>query len=316
MSKYVAPERIKAARQLDLLSYLQSREPDELVRAGNNVFCLRSHDSLKISNGKWCWWSHGVGGSNALDFLITVRGVDLPHAVEMIESVNCTAPVLPKKQLPQEPRLLKLPPPYRNNQLAVRYLMGRGIQREVMKYCLEHRLVYEEARYHNAVFVGYDETGKPRSACMRGTGPKRFFMDAIGSDKRYSFSVPARSATSTLHLFEGSIDALSYASLKLLKGEDWRAQTLLSQDGVALPRKDGAIAVPMALQHYLDTHPEAQTIVLHYDNDGPGRAAAKALQEQLKQKYNVLDDPPPAGKDVNDTLRQVLHERRCPEQGR
>ena len=316
MSAYVAPERVKAARELDLFSYLQSREPNELVRDGPNAYRLRSHDSLKISNGKWCWWSRGVGGRSALDFLITVRGMDLPHAVEMIEGVHSLLPILPSKPPPQEPKLLKLPPPYRNNQLAVRYLMGRGIQREVMKYCLEHRLVYEEARYHNAVFVGYDETGKPRSACIRGTGPKRFFKDAIGSDKRYSFSVPARSATSTLHLFEGSIDALSYASLLLLKGEDWQAQTLLSQDGVAPPRKDGAIAVPMALQHYLDTHPEAQTIVLHYDNDGPGRAAAQALREQLKQKYNVLDEPPPAGKDVNDTLRQVLHERCCQEQER
>lgn len=315
MSKYVAPERVKAARQLDLLSYLQSREPDELVRAGNNVFCLRSHDSLKISNGKWCWWSHGVGGRSALDFLVTVRGMDLPHAVEMIEGVRCTVPVTPAKPR-QTRKALQLPTPYRNNQLAVRYLMGRGIQRGVLKYCLEQRLIYEEARCHNAVFVGYDETGKPRSACMRGTGPKRFFMDAPGSDKRYSFSIPARSAAPTLHLFEGSIDALSYASLLLLNGEDWRAQTLLSQDGVAPPRKDGAIAIPMALQHYLAAHSETQTIVLHYDNDAPGRAAAQALQEQLKQKYSVLDDPPPCGKDVNDTLRQMLHERRCQEQGR
>ena len=144
MSAYVAPERVKAARELDLFSYLQSREPNELVRDGPNAYRLRSHDSLKISNGKWCWWSRGVGGRSALDFLITVRGMDLPHAVEMIEGVHGLPPILPSKPPPQEPKLLKLPPPYRNNQLAVRYLMGRGIQREVMKYCLEHRLVLKK----------------------------------------------------------------------------------------------------------------------------------------------------------------------------
>ena len=31
-------------------------------------------------------------------------------------------------------------------------------------------MIYESAKYHNAVFVGYDKDGNPRHACMRGTG--------------------------------------------------------------------------------------------------------------------------------------------------
>ncbi len=30
--------------------------------------------SLKISNGKWIWWSRGIGGRSALDYLIKVKG--------------------------------------------------------------------------------------------------------------------------------------------------------------------------------------------------------------------------------------------------
>jgi len=67
---YVTPEQIKSAKRMDLLTYLQHYEPQELVRFSGNVYTTCSHDSLKISNGKWCWWSRGIGGRSALDYLI------------------------------------------------------------------------------------------------------------------------------------------------------------------------------------------------------------------------------------------------------
>ncbi len=51
---------------MDLLSYLQTYEPSNLQRVAGNVYCTREHDSLKISNGKWYWWSRGFGGVSAL----------------------------------------------------------------------------------------------------------------------------------------------------------------------------------------------------------------------------------------------------------
>ena len=69
-SKFVSPEELKHARQCDLLTYLQATQPQELVELRHGVYCLRSHDSLKISNGKWYWWSRGIGGRSALDYLI------------------------------------------------------------------------------------------------------------------------------------------------------------------------------------------------------------------------------------------------------
>ena len=50
---YVPPEAIEKARSVDLLTYLKIYEPYELMRCGNNVYCTKSHDSLKTSNGKW-----------------------------------------------------------------------------------------------------------------------------------------------------------------------------------------------------------------------------------------------------------------------
>lgn len=68
---YIDPEVVAQAKRIDLLTYLQERDPEELVRVSASTWCTREHDSLKISNGKWYWWSRGFGGRSALDYLIT-----------------------------------------------------------------------------------------------------------------------------------------------------------------------------------------------------------------------------------------------------
>ena len=71
---FVSKEEIARARQVDLLIFLKTNEPEELVHLGGEVYCTVEHDSLKISHGKWYWWSRGTGGSTALDYLIKVKG--------------------------------------------------------------------------------------------------------------------------------------------------------------------------------------------------------------------------------------------------
>ena len=57
---YIPPEVVAQAREMDLLPYLRTYEPQELVHFGGSTYCTREHDSLKISNGKWCWFSRGI----------------------------------------------------------------------------------------------------------------------------------------------------------------------------------------------------------------------------------------------------------------
>ena len=45
---YIAPEVITEAKRMDLLTYLRTYEPGELVRYSGNTYCTREHDSLKI----------------------------------------------------------------------------------------------------------------------------------------------------------------------------------------------------------------------------------------------------------------------------
>ena len=77
-------EAIERARQVDLLTYLQTCEPQELVHVSGNVYCTKTHDSLRISNGKWCWFSRGIGGYSALDYLIKVKGIPFALAADLI----------------------------------------------------------------------------------------------------------------------------------------------------------------------------------------------------------------------------------------
>ena len=89
---YIPPDIVAKARETDLLTYLQNYEPQELVHFGGNTYCTREHDSLKISDGKWCWFSRGIGGRSALDYLIKVKGIQFTQAVEIIVGETRTQP--------------------------------------------------------------------------------------------------------------------------------------------------------------------------------------------------------------------------------
>ncbi len=82
----IDPNVLEQARQIDLLSYLRTYEPSNLVKVKGttNVYCTAEHDSLKISNGKWYWWSRGFGGCSALDYLMKVEEYGFVEAVETL----------------------------------------------------------------------------------------------------------------------------------------------------------------------------------------------------------------------------------------
>ena len=58
--RYIAAEDVAKAKEMDLLTYLRNYEPQELVHVSGNTYCTREHDSLRISNGKWCCFSQGM----------------------------------------------------------------------------------------------------------------------------------------------------------------------------------------------------------------------------------------------------------------
>lgn len=305
---YVTTEQIERAKQMDLLTYLQYYEPQELVRFSGNVYSTRTHDSLKISNGKWCWWSRNIGGRSALDYLIKVRGMTFPEAViQIVGQAAISPPVLPRKQEPTELKKLLLPEKNGNNDRVIAYLVGRGIHRTLIDYCIHTKRLYESRDYHNAVFVGFNRQGTPKYATLRGTTNRRYMGEANGSDKHFSFSIPAREESQKLHLFESAIDLLSYGTLELLTGQDWRQDYCLSLAGIYKPKKNIEESTPpTALMQYLKDFSQISEIVLHLDNDVAGRLAAKAIKTIFPSAYIVSDGLPKRGKDYNDYLKIVL----------
>lgn len=223
---YIASEEVAKAKQVDLLTYLQARDPNELVRLNSNTYCTREHDSLKISNGLWYWWSRGFGGKSALDYLIKVKGFSFTEAVEKIlngDFQRSVLPVLPTKDL--TPKVFKLPKAYSNNNRVINYLISRGIHKSIIDYCINEGKLYEEAKYHNAVFVGYDKKGIPKYGTMRGT-IGTYHGDVNNSDKSCSFSYSSKDS-STLYVFEAAIDLLSFATMKLYSFGEWRNDNYL-----------------------------------------------------------------------------------------
>lgn len=301
------PAVIEQARKMDLLSYLQRYEPSNLKRVSGNVYCTKDHDSLKISNGKWYWWSRGIGGVSALDYLIKVRDYGFVEAVEALTGI--TADWKPPAPIPQKDgtKVLLLPEKNANADKVTDYLFGRGIDYSLIQECIAEGIIFESRKYHNAVFVGRDKSGTPKYAALRSTLGSNFKQDASGSDKRYSFRILAREPTDTVHLFEAAIDLLSYATYLKFEGKDYKKENLLSLSGVYQPKKElSESKVPIALITYLKENPNIKTIVLHLDNDKVGRLCTAALKELLQKEYKIVDDPPPVGKDFNDFLLSYL----------
>ena len=141
---YVTPEQITQAKELDLLTYLQRYDPHELVHVSGSTYCTREHDSLKISNGKWNWFSRGIGGKTALDYLIKVQGFSFTQAVEtLVGRAAVLPPISRAAPKPAPPRKLLMPELNSNHDRVLNYLMGRGIHPVVLDYCLEHKLLFE-----------------------------------------------------------------------------------------------------------------------------------------------------------------------------
>lgn len=168
----------------------------------------------------------------------------------------------------------------------------------MIRRCFREGLFYE-ARYHGepvCVFVGKDDAGKAKFACMRSIiGSLK--KDVYGSDKEYSFCYPPHNPGSRhVAVFEAPIDALSHATLQELEGWKWDGYRL-SLGGTS----------PVALVSFLERHPEIHRVTLYMDNDLAGLVNARKIKALLEndmrfKHIRVGVNPPRTGKDYNEKL--------------
>ena len=100
-------------------------------------------------------------------------------------------------------------------------------------------------------------------------------MDVEGSDKRYSFSLPAADPECPrLAVAESPIDALSLATLVKQFGGDWRDSHYISLGGTA----------PRAMLHFLCNHPRITQVSLCLDNDKAGMEGLERLEQAIRER--------------------------------
>ena len=63
-----------------------------------------------------------------------------------------------------------------NNDKAINYLLLRGISKEIIKYCIENNLIYQEKKTNNVVFLGYNKD-VPAYAFCRAINQERFMRE-------------------------------------------------------------------------------------------------------------------------------------------
>ena len=308
MSKFVPKDVVKQAKEIDLLTYFMNNNPSELVRKGTNTYSLKSHDSVIISNGLWHRFSTHQAGKSAVDYLIKVENMTLQEAVSSVLNRNIDTYIRPQYSNENAPKTIVIPEKASTNKQVIEYLKNRGIDEEIINDCINKKIIYQENKTNNAVFLGYDNDNNIKYAGCRSTNEKRIMRDAKGSSKEYSFRMLGAEECNSLHIFESSIDLLSYATLLKMKNIDWKNENMISLGGVNKPSEEQEVndKIPIAIIKFLENNSNIKQIYLHFDNDEIGEKASKALMEKLSNKYEVIDNRPPVGKDCNDYLKYVL----------
>lgn len=311
---WVSEEDIMAARAMTAIEYLRKYQSYRLKKSSaRNEWELTDHDSFKINaiTSAWHWKSRGIGGYNALRFLTEVDGMGFVEAVQFLSGQNPS--YIPPEPTEKKPVPFELPKRYPDCERIRQYLLGRGISRETITYCIQKEILYESAPYHNAVFVGMDEKQKPKYAFLRGIydrSDKPFRIEQRGSDKTCSFCIPPIENSMRVAVYEAAIDSLAHMTLEQNRANKYR----LSLGGISAPKKGEKrkeFKKPSALEKFLKQHPNMKEIEICTDNDFAGRWACEHLKKAYEGKYQIIENLPEIeGADYGDLAKWKAEKER------
>ena len=277
------------ANAVDLVEFLRFKgEP--LVRSGLE-FRMASNHSVTVQGNEW--YDHAAEkGGGPVTFLKEFYGMNYQEAVLALlnEDVSQLCPRVNKpKEKVKKP--FELPPANKDNRRVFAYLLKhRHLDRDVLTTFVKLGLVYEDQKYHNAVFVGMDKDGTPRHAHKRSTNSqgKSFRMTVEGSDFRYAFNWPGSS--NQLMVFEAPIDMLSFISK--FHDSAWARHSYVALCGTS--------SQPML--GMLERYPQIDTVHFCLDNDQAGQLATKRLAKLVREKGLAVNALVPVLKDWNEDL--------------
>lgn len=296
-------EQKHQANTVDLEDYLL-RRGEKLLPSGRDKRLATNH-SVTIRGSEW--FDHDTQqGGHAIDFVRMHDGCSFQEAVAKLLGGEQGQTFRSASERNAEPqKLFALPLPHHNMRRVYAYLMKqRHIDRDIITHFARAGTLYEDAKYHNAVFVGTDEHGVSRHAQKRSTNSqgKSFKLNVAGSDARYSFHHLGDDGD--LYVFEAPIDLLSYITLH---PENWQQHSYVACCGTSYE--------PV---RWILTRMEApQMVSLCLDHDNAGDQGCERMAKQISSEFGFPTRRlVPEQKDWNEDLCALREALKCsPSQG-
>ena len=287
MGRYIpfTEEQREQARLTDLAAFLRQCG-EEVKRSGSENMWLDHGQKVTIRGNLWFHQYEQVGG-DAVDFACRFYGMDYPEAVQLMLAMGVGPIREPVEPFPN--KQLEIPEKHDNMRRVYGYLLRRrGIVKEVLDTFAYRGLIYECKKYHNAVFVGTDGTGKIRHIHKRSTAAQGSFRgNAPGSEPEYSFHWLG--GGDILYLFEAPIDMLSFISLYK---HCWKNQSYVAACGVS----------DRVLWQILKDRSHIKKVYVCFDSDEKGQQAANRISRELNEQGITREILTPAAKDWNEDL--------------
>ena len=286
---YFADEQKHRANSVNLVELLQ-RRGEKLLPSGRDKRLASDH-SITVRGNQWFDHATGEGGL-AVDFVRRFYNLSFPEAVALLLDGEQGEAYHSVEEKPAEnPKPFMVPQANERMSRVYAYLVQhRGIEREIVNSFVQAGLLYEDAEYHNAVFIGKDEHGIVRHAHKRSVNSegKAFRINVEGSDPRYSFHWTG--TTEQLYVFEAPIDLMSFITIY---PQDWRYHSYVALCGTA----------EHAMLWLLEQNPHLQNVTLCLDNDDAGQKAVERLTSILHENgYTDIVPLLPEAKDWNEEL--------------
>lgn len=295
---YFSDEQKLQASSVDLEEFLR-QQGEKLIRSGPE-FRLTSDHSITVRGNEW--YDHATGrGGGPISFVQQFYSLSYPEAVtRLLDGGLANAHNAGSKQREQKRNPFALPPANQDMRRVYAYLLKRRfLDRDVVTAFARAGLLYESCEkfngreYHNAVFVGKDETGAARHAHKRSINDigKTFRINVEGCDPRYSFHHTGSS--DRLYVFEAPIDLLSFLT-RYPRG--WQEHSFVSLCGTS----------EHAMLWMLEQNPGIRSVCLCLDHDEAGIEAGGRLTDILHERgYDSVGVIQPEYKDWNEDVKAL-----------